>query len=169
LGLFMALGVEWLSLRHAGKATTSVQVRERLGIFRNAQRAGMPSMLVVLISGFYMMATARIGSAWIVVAFGALILLVLLGLMFTGPRMGAIRKALTMENGPVSLSLRSLLHDSRLWLTLHVRASIVLGIVFLMTVKPDLPGSLISMGVAIILGMALSLSMKSRGPEKIQA
>jgi hypothetical protein len=37
-----------------------------------------------------------------------------------------------------------------------------LGIVFLMTAKPDLGGALLTIGVAIVLGLATSLPMWSR-------
>jgi hypothetical protein len=169
LGFFMALGVEMLSLWQARNAGTSIQVRERLHVASSAQRLGPLSMLLILISGFTMMAIARIGSAWLIVAFGALVLIVVLGLALTAPRMAAIRQALMMENGPVSASLHNLLHNSLLSLSLHLRASMALGIVILMTLKPDLLGSLITMGVAVILGLATSLPMRGRNQEKVQA
>jgi hypothetical protein len=169
LGFFMALGVELLSLWQARNATTTVQVRERLQISSSAQRLGPLSMLILLISGFSMMAIARIGSAWLITAFGALVLMVVLGLALTAPRMASIRQALMAENGTVSASLQNLLHNSLLSLSLHMRASIALGIVVLMTVKPDLLGSLITMGLAIILGLASSLPARRRAHEKVQA
>jgi hypothetical protein len=38
-----------------------------------------------------------------------------------------------------------------------------------MTVKPDLFGSLLSMGVAVVLGLAFSLARSSRGREEVRA
>jgi hypothetical protein len=169
LGFFMAIGLEVLSLWQARNATTSVQVRERLHISNSAQRLGPLSMLLILISGFSMMAIARIGSAWLIVAFGALGLMVVLGLALTAPRMAAIRRALTAENGPVSASLHNLLHNSLLSLSIHMRVTMALGIVVLMTLKPDLLGALITTGVAVILGLASSLPVRGRDQEKVQA
>lgn len=126
-------------------------------------------MLLILISGFYMMAVARIGSTWLIVAFGALILMIVLGLALTAPRMAAIRQALTIENGSMSSSLHNLLHNSLLSLSIHMRVSLALGIVVLMTLKPDLLGSLIVMGPAVILGMASSLPVRGRDRQKVQA
>jgi hypothetical protein len=40
--------------------------------------------------------------------------------------------------------------------------AITLGIVFLKTAKPDLGGSLLTIGVAIVLGLALALPMPRR-------
>src|SRR5262245_3349971 len=162
LGFFIALGVEWLSLWNARNATTSEQVRERLRISSGAQRLGPLSMLMLLISGFYMMAIARIGSAWLIVAFGALVLLVVLALTLTRRQIAAIQKALTVEKGAVSPFLHNLLHNSLLWLSIRMRVSIALGILFLMTVKPNLSGSLLTIGIAIILGLAFSLRLRDR-------
>lgn len=162
LGFFMALGLELSSLWHARHAATSEQVQERLHISRSAQRLGPLSMLLILISGIYMMATVWGGVAWVIIALGALILMVVLGLAMTAPRRTAIERALSTEKGPVSSSLHDLLHDSRLWLSIRLRASIALGIVILMTVKPDLVGSLITVTVAFVLGVVFNLPARGR-------
>ena len=162
LGFFIALGVEWLSLSHARQARTFEQVRERLHISNSVLRAGQLSMLLILVSGFYMMAIAKIGSAWLIV-------MVVLGVALSNRRMAAIGRALDVENGPISSSLRDLLHDPLLWLSLHMRASIALGIVFLMTVKPDLIGALLTMAIVVILGLAFSLPRRTRDRRKLQA
>ena len=169
LGFFIALGVEWFSVWTAVHAKTSEQVRERLYISTIARKFGPLSMLAILLSGFTMMAIARIGSPWLIVAFGALLVMVGLGLALTAPRMKAIGQALTSEHGPLSSTLHRLLHDSQLWFSLRMRLSLALGIVFLMTVKPDLAGSLITMGTVILLGLASSLPARSRQQGEVQA
>jgi hypothetical protein len=170
LGFFIALGVEWLSLWSARNAKTSEQVRERLSISANARKLGPISMLAILLSGFAMMAIGRIGSSWLIVAFAALVVLVVLGLTLTAPRMRTLGEALKTEYGPLSSTLHDLLRDSQLWFSLRLRGSLALGIIFLMTVKPDLIGSLITMGMAILLGLAAGLSIsRSRQQEKAQA
>ena len=168
LGFFMALGLEWFSLSQARNAATSEQVRERLQISRSAQRLGPLSMLTILITGIYMMATVWRGVGWLIIALGSLVLMVLLGVVLTAPRMAAIGRALATESGPMSSSLHDLLHNSLLWLSLRIRVSIALGIIFLMTLKPDLLGSLITMAVVIVLGLAFSLPARSRDREKVQ-
>jgi uncharacterized membrane protein len=169
LGFFMALGLEWLSLSYARNATTSEQVQERLQISRSAQRLGPLSMLTILITGIYMMATVWHRVGWLIVALGALILIVVLGVALTRPRMAAIGQALATEKGPISSALHSLLNNSLLWLSLRTRVSIALGIVFLMTLKPDMLGSLIMLAIAIVLGLVFSLPMRNRSREKVQA
>ena len=51
-------------------------------------------------------------------------------------------------------------------LPIRLRVAIALGIVFLMTAKPDLAGALLSMGIAIVLGLVPSLPMGSRAQTK---
>lgn len=162
LGFFVALGVEWFSMRHTWQSATSEQARERLLISTSAHRVGMPSMLLALISGFYMMATVWGPVAWIIVSLAALILLIVLALMLTRPRMAMIMQGLATERGTLSPSLHALLHNSLLWLSLRMRVNIALGMVFLMTVKPNLAGSLLTFGVTIVLALASALPIFGR-------
>jgi hypothetical protein len=109
-----------------------------------------------------MMATVWGPVAWIAVSLGALILMAVLALVLSGPRMATIGRALTSETGPVSHTLQSLVNHPLLWISIQTRIAIALGIVFLKTTKPDLAGSLITIGVAIALGLAAALPMPRR-------
>jgi hypothetical protein len=162
LGVFVALGLEWTSLRQMRRATTAEQVREWMRVSRGAGRVGMAAMLMLLVSGFYMMATVWGGVPWITVALGAIILLVVLGVALSGPRMAAIRRAVSVEHGPVSATLHHLSHHPLLWISIQTRGAIALGIVFLMTVKPELSEALLTIGVAIVLGLAAALPIAGR-------
>lgn len=169
LGLFVALGLEWASLSYLRRAATVEQARDWLSIF-NAQRRIYPiSWLAILIPGFYMAATAWGGVAWIGIALGAVVLLVVLGAALTGRRMAPIGRSVAAESGSISTPLRQRLADPLLWASLRIRTAIALGIVFLMTVKPDLLGSLITMGMACVLGLAFSLPAWNRSRGKVQA
>jgi hypothetical protein len=162
LGFFVALGLEWTGLRQIRNATTSEQVGAWMRISKSASRLGIASILTILISGFYMMATVWGGVAWITVTLGTLVLPIVLGLALTGPRMAALGRALTMEKGTVSPTLQHLANHPLLWISIQARVAIALGIVFLMTAKPDLGGSLLTIGVAIVLGLASALPIPRR-------
>lgn len=162
LGFFVALGLEWTGLWQIRSATTSEQVRAWMRISKSARRLGIASMLTILVSGFYMMATVWGGVAWIIVTLGALVLVIVLSVALTGPRMAAIGRALATEKGPVSKTFHSLANHPLLWISIQTRVAIALGIVFLKTVKPDLGGSLLTIGVAIVLGLASALPMPRR-------
>lgn len=162
LGFFVALGLEWISLRRLEHATTSEQAREWLGVLGLLRRIGPASMGLILLAGFYMMATVWGGVAWIGIAFAAMILLAVLGAVLTGRRMAVVGRAVAAESGALSRAFRQRLHDPLLWASIQTRIAIALGIVFLMTAKPELGGALLTIGVAIILGLVSAWPRWSR-------
>jgi hypothetical protein len=162
LGFFIALGVEWISLRHLRRATHVEQVQEWLRISNEMVRFGMIAMLLLLAAGIYMMAIVWGGVAWIIIALGSLIPMSVLAMAVTRPRMTAIKQYADAEHGTISPIFHQLLHHPLLWISMQTRVAIALGIVFLMTVKPSLGGSLLTMSLAIILSIASSLPILRR-------
>ena len=169
LGLFAALGLEWASLSYLRRAATVEQARDWLSMFNLQRRIYPLSWLSILIPGFYMAATAWRATAWVPTALGAVVLLAVLGAALTGRRMASIGQSVAAENGPISSTLRQRLDDPLLRASLRIRTAIALGIVFLMSVKPDLLGSLLTIGVAGILGLVFSLPARGRDRERVQA
>ena len=155
LGLFTALALEWTSLRQLRRAATAEQAREWLGAVRLVRLVGPASLVVLLVPGLYMTATAWGWVPWITVALGAMALLPPLG-AFNGLRLARIGPVVAAEQGPLSPGVRRRLREPLLWTSVQTRAALVLGIVFLMTVKPDLSGALLTVGTAVVLGLAAS-------------
>ncbi len=162
LGMFVALGLEWVGLGQMWSAMAPQQVRPWMGILKSARGLGLASMLAAVISGFYMMATAWDGEGWLVVSIGALVLVMVLGTILTGPRMAAIGRALATGKGSGPSSLQSLTDHPLLWISIQTRVAIALGIVVLKTFKPDLTGALLIIGVAVALGLVSALPMPRR-------
>jgi hypothetical protein len=163
LGFFVTLGVEWVSLRYLRRATTAEQVREWVRVSTGIRRLGFASMLTLLASGFYMMAIAQVGGAWVIVAFWALVLLAILAVTLSFRRMAAIGRAAATETGPLSATLRQAVEHPLIWLAIKLRVAIALGIVYLMTLKPPLGGALLAIGAAIVLGLIAAVPMLGRG------
>ena len=169
LGIFVTLGVEWLSLWNLRRATSNTQVQEWMRTARGVQRLGGISMAAILISGFFMMAVAKIHAPWLIVAFASLIVLGLLAAGVTGRHMKAIRKSIDLNTELISSTLYQLLHQPRLWIVMQTRVAVALGVVYLMTAKPDLIGSLLVMGIAALLGLASALlSLRREGINKTE-
>jgi len=162
LGLFIALGLEWTSLGYLRRATTAEQVQPWLQLFALLRRIYPISWAAILLPGFYMTATAWRGAAWISIAFAAIILIAVVGAAISGRRMAAIGPAVAAESGRLSPALRQRLGDPLLWASIQTRVAISLGVVFIMTVKPGLAGSLLTIGLAAILGLASALPAWSR-------
>jgi hypothetical protein len=70
-----------------------------------------------------------------------------------GRRLTAIRKAAESSDGAIPLALQRQIADPVLLTSVQTAGMIGLGVVFLMTIKPDLLGSLIALAVALVLGV----------------
>jgi hypothetical protein len=164
LGFFLALGLEWTGLSQIRSAMTLEQVRAWMGILKNVRKVGFVSMATTVITGIYLMLAVWGGVAWIIVTLGSLVLVIALAQAVTAPRMAAVGQALVAEKGPFSKTFRSLANHPLLSISIQIRVAITLGIVFLKIAKPDLGGSLLTIGVAIVLGIASALPMPHRKP-----
>jgi hypothetical protein len=162
LGFFVALGLEWTGLWQIRSVLTLEQVRAWMGILKNVRKVGFASMGTTVITGIYMTLTEWGGVAWIIVTLGSLVLVIALAQVVTAPRMAAIGQALVTEKGPFSKTFHSLANHPLLSISIQTRMAIALGIVFLKTAKPDLGGSLLTIGIAIVLGLASTLPMPRR-------
>ena len=159
LGVFVALGLEWTGLRQIRSAILPEQVRAWMGILKGTNKVGFPSMLTTVITGIYMVLKVWGWVPWILVMLGALVLIIVLSVALTKPRLVTIGQALAMERGPVSQAFHNLVNHLVLWISIQTRVALALGIIFLKIAKPELGGSLLTIGVAIILGLASSLPM----------
>ena len=158
LGMFVALGVEWLGLSQLRSARDFGPVRVWMGILKNLLKGGMPSMLAAVVSGLYMMWRVWGGTPWLIVSSGALVLVIALSQVLTRPQMMAIGRTLGAQKGPaLSQTFHSLANHPLLWISIQTRIAIALGIIFLKIAKPDLTGSLLTIGIAIVLGIASAL------------
>lgn len=156
LGLFIALGLEWISLWYLRRATTAEQAGQWLLAFALLRRIYPAVWVALLLPGIYMTTAVWGGVAWLGIALVAMFLLPILGMAISGRRMATIGPAVAAESGLLSPTLQQRLGDSLLWVSIQVRVAIALGIVFLMTIKPGLGGALFTIGLAVVLGLALA-------------
>jgi hypothetical protein len=162
LGVSVALGLEWIGLSQIRRSTVPQQIRAILGLVESTTRFGFISMLTTFITGIYMVWTAVGWVPWILVVLGALILLIVLTRALTTPRMAAVARTLATEKESVSQTCRNLMDDSVLWVSLQTRVAVVLGIIFLKIVTPNLGGSLLTIVIALIIGIASAMPMSRR-------
>lgn len=162
LGLFVALGLEWTGLRQIRSAIVPEQVRAWMGILKSTRGFGFASMGTTVITGIYMMLTDTGLVPWLYVSVGALILVILLSVVVTSPRMVAIGRNLAIEKGTLSKTFHILTNQPLLWISIQTRVALTLGIVFLKITKPALVGSLLAIGVAIVLGLGSAFPMPGR-------
>jgi hypothetical protein len=166
LGFFVVQGVEWFGLSQIRRARLPEEAHAIIGVIKRTNQLGFISILTTVITGIYMMLTYWGWVAWILVVLGALILEIALFVVLSGPRMAALEHVLDTEEGPVSQAFLDLVNHPILWISLYTRTAILLGIVFLKIAKPDLGGSLLTIGISIVLGVASAFPILRR--ERVQ-
>jgi hypothetical protein len=154
-GLTAAITLEAIGLRGLRRAVRTDDALMWLGISRGlVLRLAPASLGLILITGLYMTATAWGPKGWILVALASLVLLAVIGALGTGIRMARVGPALGRASaGPLSDDLRRALRDPILLMSLRTRLAIVLGVVFLMTVKPSAVASLLVIALAAAIGL----------------
>lgn len=157
LGVSVALGLEWIGQSQIQRSTVADEIRAFLNVVQSTTRFGFISMLSTVITGIYMVLSAVGWTPWLLVVIGALVLVIVLTRALTAPRMAVVGQAFAMEKGSISQSFHNLLRDPMLWISIQTRVAIVLGIIFLKIATPGLGGSLLTIGVAIVLGIVSAL------------
>jgi hypothetical protein len=123
-----------------------------------APRLYGPAIGVILVSGGYL-ATKIKGweEGWVRVSFVTLIVIGLIGVVFTASRARAIRKLLADKSAITSAELQTRLQDPVLLASVRLRVALVLGVLLLMASKVSLNTSLIVIACATALGLVIAL------------
>jgi hypothetical protein len=158
IALFVGYGLEWIVSAFLRGATTTDQVRAWLRVYRTSLPVSGPGLLVLILSGAYLaQVSGAMKNAWLSASFIAIFLALVIGFVLILPRMKAIRAALPEGSAALPANATALLRAPGLPTLIRVRAMLALGIVYLMTVKPDtFVSSLLALGAAIILGLLAS-------------
>ncbi len=159
IGYFVSIGTWLFGLVSLRRAQRVEQVRALVHLVGLSGPLFGISVLLILAAGLYMAFTAwSLQTGWIAVALVSLVLMAPLGTALIEPRRRAIeRLAREVPDGPLPQSLEQRIYDPVLSTALQTIAALLFGIVFLMTTKPSLAGSLIVMVVALALGLASGL------------
>jgi hypothetical protein len=157
VGLFAAMGIEFAALRLLSTATTSEQARRDASVLRLSRRLGFPSTLAVLIAGFYLAHRVWAWSGpWFQAAFPAMLVLFVLGGAVSG------RRIAVLSDPAATFDLARL--SGVLWRSFWTRAGLLVATLFLMTAKPELIGTVASLGIGLAAGSGFAaLSRRSNG------
>ncbi len=160
LSLFIGVAGIVVGMYGMRKAKTVKQFREWSWLASTTDKAMPFIALLVVAPGVYMVFTVwGWHTAWADVALGTFMLLIASGIVFIGPRLAMFKKAVqgAEQDALVSPELRVYILDPFLWTIVSIFMAVVFSIVFLMTIKPDLIGSLATVGIAVILGFVCAL------------
>jgi hypothetical protein len=151
--LTTAFTTEGIALLQLRRTTTAEGARQWEGVASLARVFGPASVVAILASGLYMMVTSWGWVPWIVVGLVAWVLIAVLGAI-NGIRMGlTLRQVIAGAAHTSSLRSRSFLIS---WLT---RLTMAVGIVFVMTNKPDLLAAVLAIVVAGAVGAGVGVAL----------
>jgi hypothetical protein len=160
LGLFAVLGLEWAGLYYLKRARGTAQAREWLRLVTPPGIVGGAAALLTLLTGIYLSATRWGARGWIVVGLAGMVVIAVLGAAVSGRRVAAMARAVPAEDGPIPPAFGRQLHDPVLAISLRLRTALFLGIVFLMSIRPSLAGSVGVITVAAAAGLAAALPVR---------
>jgi hypothetical protein len=165
IGLFVAVSLVVVAYVRMRRAATIEQVREWAATAEFAGKSIAFVSLLVIVPALYMVVVAwQWTTPWVLAALITVVALAVLGVTVSGwtiERVVAMARA--AAPGRVPDELRAQLSAPRLWLMEATRMTLLVGIVFLMTVKPDAAGSLLALVGMLVLGLILG-AISRRAP-----
>jgi len=156
LGVFAALALDWVGISNLRRAGTAEQVGEWAGVYRIIRSLGAASVVALLVFGLYMTAVTWGPTGWIGIGFLSLLFIAVLGAV-SGVRLGRILAIAARGQGPIADGVRAQLRAPLFVASVRARTAVAVGVVFLMTVKPEAAISLLVIGVALALGIASAI------------
>lgn len=160
--LFMAFAIEWTGLLHLQRASKLEQARLWVNASSVVRPLSIAGMIVLILAGGYL--THRMEAwryAWLWVALAATFSLAGIAATLTQRRMKEIRRA-CHERRELTEGLTTRFRDPVLQVSIRLRTAFALGIVFVMTTKPNLIGSLLALAVATFVAVLPNLLARTR-------
>jgi hypothetical protein len=169
LGVLCLMGGHTLihtSLEVMRRAHTVERVRDWTAIATGLDRFMPPFTLAVVLPGIYMAWTTwGWATAWIDISLALFLLMMLLGPVLLGRRFTALNNMVKATvSGPIQQPLAAQMRDRALWTIENTFTSLLLAILFLMTVKPNLLGTVIVVSIGLVAGLLSTIGMRWMAP-----
>jgi hypothetical protein len=153
-GLFVALGVETALLVALSRARAVEQLGQALTALRVNRLLGPMSALLLLVPGLYMARSVWSSNPpWLVLSFATFLGVMALGAVVTGRRVVAFERALTANAGAPAPT-------AALRVSFFARLGLLIGVTYLMVVKPELGGCIVALLVGSVVGVLIALSVR---------
>jgi predicted integral membrane protein DUF2269 len=167
VGLFVGYGLEWAATSLLRRSTTSEQARSWLRIYKLSLPVSGPGLLILILSGGYMASlTGAMKNGWISASLLAILVALGIGFVLVLPRVKRIRAALPEGNVALPQAILAQVKDPMIVTLIRARFVLALGIVYLMTAKPEaLSTSLFILLGAIVIGLLCAATAWSTQPK----
>lgn len=159
LTLFISMALQWLITLRLRSAGSLAQAREWSGIAKSLNRLAPVSGVLILGAGIYMTAISwSMLTSWVDVSLAAMAIMMALGMGVVARRLRAIqRAAAAATTEAIPAAMRDQIDDPALWVSMQMSIAVALGIVFMMTTKPNLTGSVVVVIATLALGALIGL------------
>ncbi len=168
--LFVAVSLITIAFVRMRQALTLEQIREWAGV---AQFAGMSLSfvgLIILAPAIYMVVVAwGFTTPWVLAALITFVLVAVMGATVSGRAIQQVNALIKVApSSQIPDELRAQLLAPQLWLAEGIRLMVLLGVVCLMTLKPDLLFTLLILFVTLTMGViAGTIAGRSPGPRPV--
>jgi hypothetical protein len=171
IGLFVGYGLEWIASSLLRRSTSAEQARAWLRIYRFSLPISGPGLLVLIVSGGYLASvTGAMKQGWVSASLLAIVVALGIGFVFILPRVRTIRAALPEGNVALPETALARAQDPMVVTLVRVRFVLALGIVYLMTAKPEsLATALFILLGAIVVGLLCAASAWTSRPAGAKA
>jgi len=161
IGAFVSIGVWLVGLAALRRAQRVEQVRAIAWLIIVVSPLMVFSVVLIVGAGLVMaLSVWGLTTGWIAVGLGSLVLIGPVGPLILDARMRTILAQAGAESaGPLSATLAAQTHSPVMGSAAQTLASMLLGIVFLMTIKPALGSAVLVMVVALLLGLLSSIPL----------
>ncbi len=166
IGLFVAVSLIVIAFVRMRQASTLEQIREWASVANLAGKSLIFISLVILAPALYMVILAwGFTTPWVMASLITFVVLAIMGATVNGRMIGwVVAMAQAASPSLVPDTLRAQLIAPQLWLAEGVRLMLLVGILCLMTIKPDMLFSLLTLVGMLILGIVLgTISQRSPG------
>lgn len=161
--LFMGMSLEWVGNSRLNGSTKKEQAIDWVNFLSSLKFAFMIGGILLLITGIYLAAAKWGWTPWILVSFLLWLYITLHGSIVTGRKVVKFNGFLNENPAISSNELINRISSLKLMNLLQSRLAVGMGAVFIMTVKPNLQGSIIIVIIALILGIVPLLSKRKTG------
>jgi hypothetical protein len=169
LGVLCLMGGHTLihaSLEVMRRAQTVERIRDWAAIAAGLDKFMPAFTLAILLPGLYM-AWTNWGwtTAWIDASLMLFLLMMILGPALLGRRFAALnREVKAAAPGMIPESLAIQIRDRRLWTVENTFTCLLLAILFLMTIKPNLLGTVVVLSIALVAGLLSTIRLPGMAP-----
>lgn len=159
LTLFITMALQWLITLRVRRAGTVAQVREWSDLAKGVNRLAPASGVLILGAGIYMTVIAwNLLTTWVDVSIVAMVIMLTFGMGIVSRRLKTIQRAAAdTPTGAIPAALQARIDAPALWVSMQMTVAVALSIVFMMTTKPGLAISIVSVLVSLALGALIGM------------